>query len=346
MRTSVSHADEGTLHAYLDGELPAGDRTLVEAHLAECGTCRERLAEERGLIERADRLLTLAELPAGHTHRPAPPTAHPLRARPRLVVPGAWAASIAAAFLAGWLLRPTPEYRAAFARNDTTRLAQAPVAAYAPSEPMRDSVSTLARRAPARRRDAHPAGYDSSAAVALSHADARVDSPADSSPARQAVAPGVAAGKVTGPTLRGAAPTPIPPATVAVAPSSAEIPRMEARAQSASRPIGTTWTVIAPEPARKVLGVDVARIPGLPVRDILQNPTTPWEVMVEQEVADGTVIQLFQSRVDSAVLAFGNAQAMAVEAATPLQKTLGHLQVRISGPLAADSLLKLLELVR
>ncbi|HEX4561405.1 MAG TPA: zf-HC2 domain-containing protein, partial [Gemmatimonadales bacterium] len=305
----MSHADEGTLHAYLDGELPAVERTLLEAHLAECATCRERLAEERGLIERADRLLTLAGLPAGHTHRPAPLTAHPLRARPRFVVPGAWAASIAAAFLAGWLLRPTPESSAGFARPRTTPVAQAPVAD-APSLPMRESVSTLARRDPAERhRDAHPALSDSSAAVALSNADTRADSPAYSAPARQAVAPGEAAGKVTGPTLRGGAPTPIPPATVALAPSSPEIPRMEARAQRAARPIGTTWTVIAPEPAREVLGVEVARIPGLPVRDILQNPTTPGEVMVEQEVADGTVIQLFQTRVDSAAPAFGNLQA-------------------------------------
>src|SRR5690348_16370658 len=109
VRTSVSHVDEGTLHAYLDGELSGAERAQLESHLAGCTACRDRLTEERGLIERADRLLTLAELPAGHTHRPAPAPVQSLRRRPRFVVPAAWAASIALAFLTGWLLRPTPQ---------------------------------------------------------------------------------------------------------------------------------------------------------------------------------------------------------------------------------------------
>ena len=43
---SMSHVDEGTLHAYLDGELPSVERTALEAHLADCATCRANLAEE------------------------------------------------------------------------------------------------------------------------------------------------------------------------------------------------------------------------------------------------------------------------------------------------------------
>lgn len=323
----MSHADEGTLHAYLDGELPAAERARLEAHLAECATCRDRLTEERGLIERADRLLALAELPTGHTHRPAP--VHARRPRPRFVVPSAWAASIALAFLAGWLLRPAPEFRAAFVPNDTNAVATAaaPTQDAAPPPMVRSSATAPAPKAP------RPA-----------------DAPVDRSAVtltRQAVTPEIA-GKVAGPTLRGAAPAPIPPATVATVPAAPDFRRLEAASEAVPRrPIGTTWTVIAPEPARKVLGTDVARIPGLPVRDIRQNPTSPGEVMVEQEVADGTVIQLFQSRLDSVPLAFGNLQAASVaDAVSPLKKTVGRLQVRISGPLAADSLLRLLELVR
>src|SRR2546428_5978460 len=66
---SMSHVDEGTLHAYLDGELPSGERTALEAHLADCATCRANLTEERALRERATALLGSA-LPA---ERPAPP---------------------------------------------------------------------------------------------------------------------------------------------------------------------------------------------------------------------------------------------------------------------------------
>ena len=77
------------------------------------------------------------------------------------------------------------------------------------------------------------------------------------------------------------------------------------------------------------------------MRDILQNPKVPNEVMVEQEVADGTIIQLLQSPLDSAVEAMGYGYSR-----NPLQKAVGRLQVRISGPLAPDSLLKLLDRVR
>ena len=332
----MSHADEGTLHAYLDGELAAAERTRLEAHLAECATCRERLAEERGLIERADRLLTLAALPAGHTHRPAP--VQPRRSRPRFVVPGVWAASIAAAFLAGWLLRPTPQFRAEFQLPNDNQVAAAP----APK-----TVRMLARNESADHlQKSRAAVRDSGVAMAYSSADTRVDSTAAlapaPTPARQSVTPEVA-GKVAGPTLRGAPPTPVPPTSVAVTPASPldAAPRAEAAmSTSRARPIGTTWTVIGPEPARKALGMDMAQIPGLPVRDILQNPLAPGQVVVEQELAQGTVIQLLQSvQQDTVMLPFSNEGSR-------LQRTVGRLQVRISGPLPRDSLLKLLELVR
>src|SRR6266436_2119235 len=59
-RGHMSHADEGTLHAYLDGELSGGERERVAAHLAECEACRARLDEERALVTRARDLLALA----------------------------------------------------------------------------------------------------------------------------------------------------------------------------------------------------------------------------------------------------------------------------------------------
>src|SRR2546430_9514690 len=59
----MSHVDEGTLHAYLDGELPAGEAHDLEAHVAQCRECRVRLEEERALIARADELLGLAAPP-------------------------------------------------------------------------------------------------------------------------------------------------------------------------------------------------------------------------------------------------------------------------------------------
>src|SRR6266702_7658635 len=64
---SMSHVDEGTLHAYLDGELPTVERAAVERHIAECATCRANLAEERALLERATALLGAARAGAVRT---------------------------------------------------------------------------------------------------------------------------------------------------------------------------------------------------------------------------------------------------------------------------------------
>src|SRR3989442_11997677 len=60
VRRRMSHVDEGTLHAYLDGALPPGERSQVDAHLAECRDCRERLAAARGLIAPADARLAFS----------------------------------------------------------------------------------------------------------------------------------------------------------------------------------------------------------------------------------------------------------------------------------------------
>ena len=330
---SVSHVDEGTLHAFLDGELPAGERAQVESHLVECAACRNRLTEERGLIERADRLLTLAALPTGHTHRPPPASAPApsLRRRPRLTVSAAWAASIALAFLTGWMLRPTAQVTGK-AAEETKQIAAAIPADSAASAAHQDAPAP----APAtlyRARASRQAAKTNQDSITVEAETTVVP----------VLKPGVIepAGR---PALRGAAPAPIPPATVAITPSTAA-PRSAETADLAVAPerraIGTTWTAISAEPARRALGTDVARIPGIPVRDILQNPEIPNQVMVEQEVADGTIIQLLQSPLDSTVAAmsFGYAR-------NPLQKAVGRLQVRISGPLAPDSLLKLLDRVR
>src|SRR5258705_13955857 len=102
---SMSHVDEGTVHAYLDGELPSTERAALEAHLAGCAACRGNLIEERSLRERASAVLGSAR-PA---ERPAPaldqlrrePKRSPWRVRRSF----AWAASIALALGVGYSLR-------------------------------------------------------------------------------------------------------------------------------------------------------------------------------------------------------------------------------------------------
>src|SRR6266700_1307665 len=102
---SMSHVDEGTLHAYLDGELPSGDRATLEAHVAQCATCRTALADERALRDRASAVLGRAR----PLERPTPPFEQirrtPARRPWHVRMPFAWAASIVLALGVGYLLR-------------------------------------------------------------------------------------------------------------------------------------------------------------------------------------------------------------------------------------------------
>ena len=51
------HPDEGTIHAWLDGELPAAQSAALEAHLAGCVACAATVAEARGVIAGASRVV-------------------------------------------------------------------------------------------------------------------------------------------------------------------------------------------------------------------------------------------------------------------------------------------------
>ena len=51
------HPDEGTIHAWLDGALDDARADALEAHVATCRECAERVAEARGLIAGASRIV-------------------------------------------------------------------------------------------------------------------------------------------------------------------------------------------------------------------------------------------------------------------------------------------------
>jgi anti-sigma factor RsiW len=54
----MQHLDDGTIHAWLDGQLPRDEAQAVEAHVAECRQCAGAVAEARGLIAASSRILT------------------------------------------------------------------------------------------------------------------------------------------------------------------------------------------------------------------------------------------------------------------------------------------------
>src|SRR5229473_3365440 len=77
----MQHLDEGTIHAWLDGELSPSDAEQIEAHTRECAECAQRVAEARGLIAASTRILNaLDNVPSGVVPSVATPIA-PARTR-------------------------------------------------------------------------------------------------------------------------------------------------------------------------------------------------------------------------------------------------------------------------
>lgn len=61
----MSHAAEGFLQAYIDGELDSAESSALREHLASCDVCADELDELRGLNERAHNAFALID-----THPP------------------------------------------------------------------------------------------------------------------------------------------------------------------------------------------------------------------------------------------------------------------------------------
>ena len=69
----MQHLDEGTVHAWLDGELSETESATAAQHVAECTQCGELVAEARGLIAGASRVVSALDAgPAGVIPRAQP----------------------------------------------------------------------------------------------------------------------------------------------------------------------------------------------------------------------------------------------------------------------------------
>ncbi len=307
---SMSHVDEGTLHAYLDGELPSGDRATLEAHVAQCATCRTALADERALRDRASAVLGRAR----PLERPTPPFEQirrtPARRPWHVRMPFAWAASIVLALGVGYLLRgPGRESPAA---DKQQPIAAEPIVA----QPMVIAENRSARapapsreKATTRRPPPAPAADLAASTVAVTES-ARERTPdslaRDQSPVF----------RLDGVVVRGAAPAP----ALGPAPSR-----------------GSAWPVITRVAAGALLGTDPVGLPGLPTRAIRLGPEAGG-VVVEQALDSATVIQIFQRPASAA-----GAKAVRSDR---LARFIGGLRVEIAGPVSLDSLNRLLNQVQ
>ncbi|MGQ0704164.1 MAG: zf-HC2 domain-containing protein [Gemmatimonadales bacterium] len=168
----MSHLDEGTLHALLDGEIPSAELAPIQAHLEGCAECRARLDTERAWMTEADRLVQVIEPPV-RAERGAPRPALGSRdsalgarrsAIRRLVGPLAWAATVVAAAGLGYAIRGLPSGQ---------RVSLADTAA-----PPAERLEAAADRAAIE-----------SASAPLPRAESRAPSPEPPTPSRQAAEP-------------------------------------------------------------------------------------------------------------------------------------------------------------
>jgi len=69
----MQHLDEGTIHAWLDGALPTAEAREVEQHVAVCAECAAMVAEARGFIAGASRIVSSLDVVRGNVipKRPA-----------------------------------------------------------------------------------------------------------------------------------------------------------------------------------------------------------------------------------------------------------------------------------
>ena len=109
----MQHLDEGTLHAWLDGDrsgVSAELRLKIEQHVGECEECAARIRDAEKLARRAGAILSSvepadSELPPFSEVMRRAGMSVPAPAPHRVIrrwIPVAWAASVAGAIGLGW----------------------------------------------------------------------------------------------------------------------------------------------------------------------------------------------------------------------------------------------------
>jgi hypothetical protein len=194
----MSHVDDGTLHALLDGALHAEDPELaagVEAHLGRCADCRARLNAAAAVRDRAGQVLDLLDADprpdfqevlarAGHDRQGA------LARQARRTRGAAWAATILLALGTGYLVRdrlvPDPPAAESAERAMDTAIAEGP--ADLPPPPTVERGATVERETATRSDARSDARAEAPATARARSADPPPPAAAPAQPDRQALA--------------------------------------------------------------------------------------------------------------------------------------------------------------
>ena len=146
-------------------------------------------------------------------------------------------------------------------------------------------------------------------------------------------------------------------------PSAAGLRREDAASKSAAPVLAPfaaaegAWEELDANAARRLLGQAPAVLPGHPVRRMARSPTNDGVVLIEQEWRPGIVLRLYERRAltagrvaeaDRLSSQRGRSAPSVAQSVEPalrgenLARYINSLRVEIAGPLAADSLARLL----
>lgn len=307
----MSHPDDGTIQALLDGELDAAERTRVETHVGSCSACAARLAEARSFQLEADRLVEVLAVPSSpaEVRRTSP-------ARRTVVRTLAWAASILLAVAVGYWGRG--------------------------SEPGQAVVLQEGER-PSGGRAATPLPVTDPIAAAPSTTPTSAQAPASGT--RPAAAPPAEMKSADKPVANGPRPAPQP------AERDLQDARANEVAAKAARQMdepAAAWRVISMEEGVRLLGGQIRLIDGLSPERVETGPGTavpgadPSLPLVRVIYASGSVT-LDQQRPAIQVAARREAATDAATGATARASVTawqehGGIRFVITGSVSADSL--------
>jgi hypothetical protein len=332
----MSHVDEGTVHAYLDHALEAGERLRVERHIAECAECATLLHAEERVRESAASLL-LRAVPGDIATPPfARVQARSAGAPARWHVPRlAWAAMLVIGL--GSAIMTARVIRVDHSPAESMNEAAPAAAAVAPASPEQPSLAPRPEVA-AQERAGTGAGTppdmtepnvrrkgvappSAGGVLAESDASARPAMEKQRAAESRELAEGQQAGRrdaadvaqftipadkraadalAAAPAAPRPAPAPPPPAP-ATPPPAAPVNFPSGAVAGAAGGAAAAWRASTQAEAEELLGASLARVRGVELLSVEVLPVEPPLIRVRQPLG-AVVLELTQQRVSSNLL--------------------------------------------
>jgi hypothetical protein len=236
----MQHLDEGTIHAWLDGELPPAEQEAAEAHVPACAQCRAAVAEARGFIAASSRILTALDSVPGGVLPVKDSVVTSTGARKRFTVSRAWMAAAAVLVLgtvtviarrpgqddklanAVFQKKPQSVHGEELQLQAPAAVAAAPAAAPATPVPRATTPMNAPAQAPRAVGGGSPAGFadKNDVRAEVARKDAREKKEANPSPSRDLADAASPASGLTAKPAMAAAPTPAADSALASASAS------------------------------------------------------------------------------------------------------------------------------